>query len=111
MLNVLVTMRRALKTVMQHTGGVEAERHAAEAFEHNGGIQTACFGVGGSRHLRANYEKHTQAIYLVFGPVGLFEKAKALRAEVQRGRSAGCECSIMMTTFHEALVSRPLWDV
>lgn len=57
------------------------------------------------RHLRGNYEKHTQAIYFAFGPMGLFERAKALKSEEQRGRGVGFESSIMMTMFHKALVS------
>lgn len=60
------------------------------------------------RHLRANYGKHTQAIYFVFGPMGLFEETKALKAEEQNGRGVGYESSIMMTMFHKALVSHPL---
>lgn len=60
------------------------------------------------RHLRANYEKHTQAIYFVPGPMGLFEEAKALKAEEQKGRGVGYESSIMMTMFHKGLVSHPL---
>lgn len=56
------------------------------------------------RHLRANYGKHTRAIYLVFGPVGLFEEAKALTSE-EGGwgeGEVGAESSIMMTTVHKA---------
>ena len=80
-----------------------------------GWIQTACFRVRWNeledlRHLRANYEKHTQAIYFVFGPRGLFEEAKALKSEEQKGRAVGCESSIMMTMFHEALVSSSCRD-
>lgn len=37
-------------------------------------------------HLRANYKKHTQAIYSVFGPMGLFEEAKAATSEEQEDR-------------------------
>lgn len=61
------------------------------------------------RHLRANYGKHTRAIYLVFGPVGLFEEAKALTSEEggggnkkKSGEEVGAESSIMMTTVHKA---------
>lgn len=44
----------------------------------------------------------------MFGPMGIFEEAKALKAEEQKGRSVGYEYSIMMTMFHKAFVSRPL---
>lgn len=62
----------------------------------------------GSCHFRANYEKHTQATNFMFGPMGLFEEAKALKADVQKGKNMGYEHSIMMTVFHKALVSCPL---
>lgn len=56
-------------------------------------------------------ETHTQAIHFMFGPVGLFEEAKALEAEEQSGRSVGCAYSIMMALLHKALVSRPLTEL
>lgn len=43
--------------------------------------------------------------------MGLFEEAKALKAEEQKGRSVGYESGIMMTTFLKALVSRPLTGI
>lgn len=46
--------------------------------------------------------KHTEAIYFVFGPKGVFEEAQALTSEK---REVCAESCIMMTTFHQASVS------
>ncbi|KAL7392692.1 hypothetical protein ABVT39_000164 [Epinephelus coioides] len=63
--------------------------------------------LGALRHLRANYEKHTRAICFLFGPMGLFEGAGAVKAGERRGNT---ESSIMMTTFLKASESRLLTE-
>lgn len=49
-------------------------------------------------HLKANYEKCTQAIYFLFDPTGLGEQAEALKP-------ADHECSIIMTVFYKTVVT------
>lgn len=52
---------------------------------------------------------NTHKLYIsCFGPMGLFEEAKALKDDEQNGRSVGYESSIMMTMLQKALLSHPL---
>lgn len=53
--------------------------------------------------------RNTQKLCIsYFGPMGLFEEARALKADEQKGRNVEYESSIMMTMFHKALLSHPL---
>lgn len=57
------------------------------------------------RHLRANYEKHTQAIFFCIWSHGPLWGSKSTDIWGTEKREVWAESSIMMTMFHKALVS------